>query len=717
MEIDLSQFHEVFFEESFEGLDVMEQELLNLEEDTDLENVNTIFRAAHSIKGGSATFSFTQVSQFTHVMETLLDEMRDGKRAIAREIIDLLLKSVDCLRGMLTALQDGDDVNDDYIELVNYFNQLLSGEPSQSSDLSKQNKTDSDSVKSGDLDADILGWTIQFKPESYILQTGNEPIRMFKELASMGGLKTKVDVSKVPSFEQLDAESCYLSWQLELDTNESFDLVKEVFEWVEDDCALEISAIAGSASVNDLNPKLNDSASEKDAKENNQEVLSSDQVSKADSSKTNQQVPPQVEDIQSKQKKLVPLDKEKTSVVKKTSNSGSIRVGIDKVDTLIDLVGELVITQSMLGELGEQFDMSKVEQLVSGLRELEANTRELQESVMRIRMLPIGFVFNRLPRMVRDLSAKLNKQIDLNILGEDTELDKTVMEQIGDPLTHLVRNALDHGIEIPEIRRQSGKSDVGQVTLNAYHQGGNIIIEIKDDGAGIDPEIIYAKAVEKGLIADGVEIPEEQIIAMIMEPGFSTAEVVSDVSGRGVGMDVVKRNINNLGGSVDISSELGLGTTFTIRLPLTLAILDGQLVRAANEVYVIPLASIVESIPLSGIELTKIAGDMPVYKMNGEYIPIVDLCDEFEIHHDTRSLGEGLIAIVEGENRKIAIRIDELLGQQQVVIKSLESHYKSIQGVSGATILGDGRVSLILDIVGLSKRSAERASQERERVA
>ncbi len=705
MEIDLSQFHEVFFEESFEGLDVMEQELLNLEEDTDLENVNTIFRAAHSIKGGSATFNFTKVSEFTHVMETLLDEMRDGKRAISREIIDLLLKSVDCLRSMLNALQDGDEVNDDYIELVNYFNQLLSGESKSSSEINDKDKANSEAKSPSEFPAKISGWEIHFKPENYILQTGNEPIRMFKELSSLGGLKVKADLSEIPEFEQIDAESCFISWQLELDTSEDYNAVKEVFEWVEDDCELAINSISSKAQESSANEEV--SSNEIEAK----------QSTKSASPEPSVETLKPVSDSPSADKKLVAVDKDKANVIKKSSGAGSIRVGIDKVDTLIDLVGELVITQSMLGELGENFDMSKVEQLVSGLRELEANTRELQESVMRIRMLPIGFVFNRLPRMVRDLSAKLGKKIDLNILGEDTELDKTVMEQIGDPLTHLVRNALDHGVETPEQRAKSGKPEVGQVTLNAYHQGGNIIIEIKDDGAGIDPDIIYAKAVEKGMIADGVEIPREQIIGMIMEPGFSTAEVVSDVSGRGVGMDVVKKNINNLGGSVDISSELGEGTTFTIRLPLTLAILDGQLVRASNEVYVIPLASIVESIPLSGIELTKIAGDMPVYKMNGEYIPIVDLCDEFEIHHDTRSLDEGLIAIVEGENRKIAIRIDELLGQQQVVIKSLESHYKCIQGVSGATILGDGRVSLILDIVGLSKRSSERSAQEREKVA
>ncbi|MFT6733184.1 MAG: two-component system chemotaxis sensor kinase CheA [Polaribacter sp.] len=710
MEIDLSQFHAVFFEESFEGLDVMEQELLNLEDDTDLENVNTIFRAAHSIKGGSATFNFSQVAEFTHVMETLLDEMRDGKRDISREIIDLLLKSVDCLRGMLNKLQDGDDVNNDYVELVDYFNQLLSNESSDNTnDSSNSNKENSlevegskASVTNKQCDRETLGFTIKFVPENYILQTGNEPVRMFKELEGLGGLSVKADLSKVPNFEDLDPELCFISWELQLETKDKESDIREVFEWVDDDCLLEVVKLSDKSTEEDSDNKSSDKESKRDA-EPEPELTS-----------TLENVTPI-----SETKKLVPIKKEKDPLKssKKSSSAASIRVGIDKVDTLIDLVGELVITQSMLGELGENFDVSKLEQLVSGLRELESNTRELQESVMRIRMLPIGFVFNRMPRMVRDLSAQLGKNIELDIKGEDTELDKTVMEKIGDPLTHLVRNALDHGIESNQKRADDGKQDEGKVTLNAFHQGGNIIIEIEDNGGGINPEIIYKKAVEKGLIEDGIEIPEAQIIGLIMEPGFSTAEVVSDVSGRGVGLDVVKRNINNLGGSVEISSVVGKGTKFTIRLPLTLAILDGQLIRSADEVYVIPLASIVESIPLSGIKITKIAGNMSVYKNGNEYIPIVDLREEFAIKTEKQTTNDGLIAIVEGENRKIAIKIDELLGQQQVVIKSLESHYKCIQGVSGATILGDGRVSLILDIVGLSRRSSERAAIARDKVA
>lgn len=707
MEIDLSQFHSVFFEESLEGLDVMEQELLQLEEDSDKENINTIFRAAHSIKGGSATFNFKEVADFTHVLETLLDEMREGERAVSKDVVDVLLKSVDCLRGMINRIQDGEPVGDSHTELVDFFNQLLNEDSSEksSSNDQKNNLVQEDISSSLNEETQHNHWLIKFKPKEYVLETGNEPYRMFRELKAFGHLAANIDTSDVPDFDELKPESCYLSWRLILDSDVEKSAISEVFEWVEDDCELSIEL---------------QSAAEAEPSPEEPEVLSDDEsiATKAEPVKTE----PTKSEIsaESEPKKMVRVkDNSDTAEVKakRTASSASIRVGIDKVDTLIDLVGELVITQSMLGELGDNFTMSKLNQLVMGLAELEQNTRELQESVMRIRMLPIGFVFNRLPRMVRDLSSKLDKKVNLVITGESTELDKTVMEQIGDPLTHLVRNALDHGIEAREERLSSGKNEEGKLTLNAFHQGGNIVIEVADDGGGINPEVIYQKAVEKGLIKDGIEIPREQILSLIMEPGFSTAKVVSDVSGRGVGMDVVKRNINNLGGSVEIDSELGKGTVFTIRLPLTLAILDGQLIKIAGEVYVVPLVSIIESVPLSTIEITRIAGNMPVYNLRDEYIPVIDLRQEFEIKHQANSAGDGLLAIVEGENRKIAIQIDELLGQQQVVIKSLETHYKSIQGVSGATILGDGRVSLILDVVGLAKRAARTNTRRQEQVA
>ncbi|WP_444994878.1 chemotaxis protein CheA [Aliikangiella sp. IMCC44359] len=707
MEIDLSQFHQVFFEESIEGLDVMEQKLLNLEADSDVETINTIFRAAHSIKGGSATFNFKEVADFTHVMETLLDEMRSEERDVSKPIIDLLLRSVDCLRGMLVRIQDGDDVGNSHVDLIEKFNELLDNDDSSTTVVVEESvEADEEvSVEGGHL------WEIKFKPKSYILETGNEPLRMFRELKAFGHLDVFVELNAVPDFDELKPDSCFLSWRLILDAEVTVEDIKEVFEWVEDDCELTITP--SQSEVTQHNEGEIDNASDNDKKENikkNKKVedkLFEETNTDASRSKL------------SESQKMVQIKNNEPEEKKVTAakSSASIRVGTDKVDTLIDLVGELVITQSMLSELGENFNMSKLNQLIAGLVELEQNTRELQESVMRIRMLPIGFIFNRLPRMIRDLSTQLGKKVELNIAGESTELDKTVMEQIGDPLTHLVRNALDHGLESTEERLAIGKSEAGNLSINAFHQGGNIVIEVRDDGAGINPEVIYQKAVDKGIINDGVELPNDQILSLIMEPGFSTAEVVSDVSGRGVGMDVVKRNINNLGGSVEIESELGRGTTFTIRLPLTLAILDGQLIKVANEVYILPLVSIIESVPLTMAEVTRIAGDMLVYKLDDHYIPVINLRDEFEIEHQLEHSSDGLLAIVEGENKKIALLIDELLGQQQVVIKSLESHYKAIQGVSGATILGDGRVSLILDIVGMAKRAADRTNTPQKSVA
>lgn len=706
MEIDLSQFHQVFFEESFEGLDTMEHELLHLEEDSDRENINTIFRGAHSIKGGSATFNFKEVADFTHVMETLLDEMREGERPVTRDVVDLLLKSVDCLRGMLTNIQDDEPVGEAHVDLIKTLNNLLNGEACktdepQQSDL-QQNITESLPEKKQEDDTNKIieagkSWEITFIPQSYILETGNEPLRMFRELKGLGALSCQANTKKIPDFDELKPESCFLSWKLTLESDVDIEEIREVFEWVEDDCELLIEPLGETPTqVVTKEEVASDNFAEKVSEEVKENVVVAD-----------------------KQKKMVRVDsaKDKKPAKKIATSAASIRVGIDKVDTLIDLVGELVITQSMLSELGENFQISKLNQLISGLSELEQNTRELQESVMRIRMLPIGFVFNRLPRMVRDLSSQLGKKVHLDIKGESTELDKTVMEQIGDPLTHLVRNALDHGLESAEERIAAGKPEEGVLSLNAFHQGGNIVIEVSDDGGGIDPDVIYQKALDKELVHEGIEISKQQIISLIMEPGFSTAEVVSSVSGRGVGMDVVKRNINNLGGSVEIESELGRGTTFTIRLPLTLAILDGQLIKVADEIFVLPLVSIIESISMSIAEISYVAGDMPVYKLHNDYIPIINLCHEFGIQQDMRNQNDGLIAIVESENRKIAIQIDKLLGQQQVVIKSLESHYKSIQGVSGATILGDGRVSLILDVVGVAKRAELRSIEQNKSVA
>jgi two-component system chemotaxis sensor kinase CheA len=393
---------------------------------------------------------------------------------------------------------------------------------------------------------------------------------------------------------------------------------------------------------------------------------------------------------------------------KDAKESVSIRVSIDKVDALINMVGELVITQSMLSQFGEdtdQFNVSHLEKLRDGLSQLERNTRELQESVMRIRMLPISFSFQRFPRLVHDLRGKLGKKVELKISGEQTELDKTVMEKIGDPLVHLVRNSMDHGIEPPQARLAAGKSETGLIHLNAYHQGGNIVIEVSDDGAGLNKEKLLTKARERGFVKDNETLSDEQIYEQIFQPGFSTANEISDVSGRGVGMDVVRKNIKALGGRVDVASVEGQGTTFTIRLPLTLAILDGQSVRVGQETYILPLVSIVESLQVYSERISMVTGRAEVYKLRNEYIPIVRLYNVFGVCPDSTNLEDGLLVVVEGEGKKVALFVDDLLGQQQVVIKSLETNFQRVAGISGATILGNGTVALILDISGLIQLS------------
>ena len=386
-------------------------------------------------------------------------------------------------------------------------------------------------------------------------------------------------------------------------------------------------------------------------------------------------------------------------------------MGIDKVDSLINLVGELVITQSMLSELGNNFEMSKLEKLATGLEQLLQNTKELQESVMRIRMLPISFAFNRFPRMIRDLAMKIDKKVDLQIHGESTELDKTVMEQISDPLVHLVRNAIDHGIETTQERLAKGKPEQGTIRLDAYHLGGNIVIEVGDDGKGVDPQVIRRKAIEKGMLDSETQLSEQETYDLLFQPGFSTAAQVSDISGRGVGMDVVKRNIKSLGGRIVMNSEVGVGTTIKVHLPLTLAILDGQLVRVGEQVYIIPLISIVESLQVKPGLVNRVSGDMVLYRLREDNVPIIRLYQEFGIEADNTDIENALLVVVEADGQKVGLLVDDLLAQQQVVIKSLESNYKRIEGISGATILGDGSVSMILDVPGLIASASRRSKR------
>ncbi|TMO05565.1 chemotaxis protein CheA [Pseudoalteromonas sp. S558] len=682
MSIDLSQFFEVFFEESFEGLDTMEAELLNLVPgEEDLETINTIFRAAHSIKGGSGTFGFSSVADFTHVLETLLDQIRQGERELGTEHVNLLLKAVDCLRGLLAALQaeqDPDLTEADSLRMQ--FESVLGmkSDSQESISQSENQKPDSNTYQ------------IDFKPHHHLFKTGNEPLYMIGELQELGDLETTVFYDEVPDITDLSSDECFLHWRFFLNTSRDESAIKEVFEWVEDDSDITIELCGGVFTDDD---QISISKN------------SSDNIPQAIETETSKPVVVVPTSVKSPSNPISPA----ASTNKKTATtpeSTSIRVGIDKVDSLINMVGELVITQAMLNQLSEQeITPATITSLQEGLAQLAHNTRDLQENVMRIRMLPINFVFSRFPRLVRDIAQKLNKQVELKLIGEQTELDKTVMEKISDPMVHLVRNSLDHGLETVEQRVLAGKDPVGTVTLNAFHQGGNIVIEIMDDGQGLNTQKIRSKAISNGLISADNSLSDDEINELIFMPGFSTMDKVSDLSGRGVGMDVVKRNIQSLNGSVEVTSAPGVGSTFTIRLPLTLAILDGQLVKVSQHTYIIPLISIVESLQIDIAKVSRVGKNLDVLRLRDEYIPILRLYDIFNHNNAIESLDKTLLVVVETDNQKVGLLVDDLLSQQQVVIKSLEANYHKVDGVSGATILGDGRVSLIVDISGLIKLS------------
>jgi two-component system chemotaxis sensor kinase CheA len=638
IEIDLSQFHEIFYEESLEGLEAMEAGLLTLDIGTpDPEVINTVFRAAHSIKGGAGTFGLTDIAQFTHVLETTLDDVRSRKRGVSQELVDVLLKSVDCLRYMIDCSKAGTAVDKERIaELTDKLGAI------------EDNAPVADKASTATVAA---GWRIIFTPAPHLLQSGNEPYRLFRELHTLGELKVAADISRLPNFDQLDPELCYLAWDVLVEGDTTQEKINEIFEWVEGDCALEIT-LQGNRRQFVERRKQGEREAEADIR---------------------------------------------------AQETTSIRVNIGKVDGLINLVGELVIAQSILNRVAGEVVGDKAQYLTDVVEILIRNTRDLQDQAMRIRMLPIDFTFNRLPRLVRDLSRSLGKQVDLAITGNSTEVDKTVLEKISDPLIHLIRNAVDHGIEKPEERLAAGKPEEGLVEVSASQEGGNITIKITDDGAGLNHERIMAKARERGLVAQDEELTPAQIQNLIFQPGFSTATEVSSVSGRGVGMDVVKRNITDLGGTVELSSVAGKGTRFTIKLPLTLAILDGQLIRVGKETLIIPLLNIVKSIQPNKAHIMEITGESEVYHFRDQYLPVIRLYETFRIPSEVNELDKGLLVVADSGEQRVALFVDDVMGQQQVVIKSLEANYRPVPGLSGATILGDGTVAMIIDIMGLIK--------------
>ena len=769
MTLDLTQFHDAFFEESFEALDSMEAALLKLDVGSpDSELINTIFRVAHSIKGGSATFGFAEIASFTHSLETLLDELRGGRMQATVAISDLLLKSVDVMREMLRAVQHKQPMNSQKVADLQFDLEMVilqkappaadlaavqavltrsvqaapapsaaNADPAQAAPAqgvasaapaqgaqgaATQNAPGAGQAKpagavpnSGATGQQTPGrWHILFRPFAEFFTRGNDPLRMLRELGELGSLEITADVSALPSFTDLDAQVCYLSWTIDLDGSVAESAIREVFDWAEGDCDLEIRRVGGepeSAAAAPTVEEILELSAPAPAVEAPVATASAAAIPSG-SPEVAAPLPANVTPITSAApaKPDAPAKPEPGTGVA-APDSGSIRVSVEKIDELMNTVGELVITQAMLSQLGSQMEGPTADELRAGLAQLERNMRELQESVMRVRMLPISFVFSRFPRMVRDLAQRLGKQIELKMTGEQTELDKTVMEKIGDPLVHLVRNSVDHGIEkSPEARVAVGKSPVGTVHLDACHRGGNIAVEVSDDGGGLDKERILEKARSRGLVGPNDTLTDEQIYELIFMPGFSTAEKTTDVSGRGVGMDVVRRNVKELGGKIEIRSERGKGSRFIITLPLTLAIVDGQSVAVGTETYIVPLISIIESLQLKPSSVSRLSGRGEVFSFRGDYLPIVRLHELFGVEPKAQELHDGLVVVAEGDGRRVGLFVDDLLGQQQVVIKSLEANYGSVEGVSGATILGDGSVALILDLAGLIRAASMRVA-------
>ncbi|WP_426804022.1 chemotaxis protein CheA [Stenotrophomonas sp. SrG] len=650
MSMDLQRFHATFFEESREGLDAMEAGLLALESgQQDPEIINSVFRAAHSIKGGAGTFGFDAIAALTHVLETLLDELRAGKRALEAAAVDAMLSSVDVLRALLREAEHGQPADPQAVAAVKArLEAVLSGQaPSAAAPAAAK------------VDDTPEAWQIGFVPAPSLFMSGNDPLRIIRELEHLGSLQVAARLERLPGFDQLDPLEAHLAWDLGLVGKVPRSKIEDTFAWVVDDCELDIRPAAP--------PSLATSA-------------------------------PAAAPAAPVAAQAAPAAAAAAAPAATSEAETSIRVAVEKVDALINLVGELVITQAMLKQVSHALDPVHAEQLFAGLDLLERNTRDLQEAVIGVRMLPVDAVFRRFPRLVRDLSSRLGKHVRLRTIGEGTELDKGLIEKIADPLVHLVRNSIDHGLEMPDVRRDAGKDETGTITLAASHQGGHIVIEVSDDGRGLNRDKILAKALERGLAVPD-NPTDAQVWDLIFQPGFSTADAVTDLSGRGVGMDVVRRNIQALGGEVQLESRAGNGTRVLIRLPLTLAILDGMTVAVAGETVILPLAYVLEALQPQPEDVRSMAGEGRVLRVRGEYLPILSLSEYYGFGR--RTTDDSLVVVVEGDGQKIALEVDELVGQQQVVVKNIENNYRRISGVSGATILGDGRVALIVDIGGL----------------
>ncbi len=688
--IDLSQFYQIFFEEAGENLEQMEQMLLALDlEHADDEELNAIFRCAHSIKGGAATFGFADVAELTHQMESLLDKLRRHELQPTPPMVDVLLESSDALK-LLLARHQGQGVEPPPTgELVARISALAHGTaapapaaPVAAAPAPVQAPAAAPATALADGERRL---TIRIGPLDQLAQADGIA-ELFRDIAGLGRIESTQDDGQFRAFEVFTRSSD--SDLLDLFT---FHVSKEQIQIADASAAAQAPARAPMAGEGKDFGFFDDAPGTPAAPS-----AAAPAVPAAEAAAAAPAAPVAAA-------KPAPRTEARPAAAGGLESS-TLRVSVSKVDQLINLVGELVITQAMLAQKSRELDSAANQQLLAGLVDLDRNTRDLQEAVMSIRMIPMSVVFNRFPRMLRDLAGKLGKKVELITHGEATELDKGLIEKITDPLTHLIRNSCDHGIEMPEERLAKGKTEHGTITLSASHQGGSILIEVRDDGKGLSREKLLKKAREKGIDAPD-SLSDGEVWGLIFAPGFSTAEVVTDVSGRGVGMDVVKKNIASLGGTVEIDSAEGYGMSVKVRLPLTLAIMDGMTVRVSDEVYILPLSSVIESFQVKPSDINTVAQGAQLVKVREEYMPVIELEKIFSVPRFEFNGGSPIMVVVEAEGSRVALMVDELLGQQQVVIKNLESNYRKVPNVSGATILGDGKVALILDTSGLVRRS------------
>ncbi|HEX7885804.1 MAG TPA: chemotaxis protein CheA [Phenylobacterium sp.] len=698
----LAAIRETFFQECEEQLAELESGLLAMEGgDQDPETINAVFRAVHSIKGGAGAFSLEALIRFAHVFETALDEMRSGRLQPSSDVLKTMLRAADVLADLVRAAHVGDDSEHPLTATLADELKTMSG----AAGVDQETEEDwgefefqpmAVAMDAPEPTAAAAGHLVKFKPRADLYAKANEAALLLRELARLGSTAVELDASEVPPLHELDPEAAYLSWTIEVQGEADEASIREVFEFVDGDCELDVTPLGAAPESAGGEPAFDLSA-----------LLARVQGETVVEAAPEPATPEPIAAVAAAPTPIAPptaanepvAEGQSANGARKAEAGATIRVDLDRVDRLIDLVGELVINQAVLAQRVMEAGLARASAVAMGLDELEQLTREIQDSVMAIRAQPVKSVFQRMPRLVREVAAMTGKPVRLVTEGEGTEVDKTVIERLADPLTHMIRNAIDHGLESPEKRAAAGKPAEGVVRLSAAHRSGRIVIEVSDDGAGINRERVKGIAIEKGLVSAEATLSDEEIDNLIFMPGFSTAAEVSDISGRGVGMDVVRRSIQALGGRITISSKPGKGSVFTMSLPLTLAVLDGMVVSVQGQTLVAPITAIVETLQPKAEDVHSLGGHARVISIRGGFVPLIDIGMALGYRREPLLATQGVALLIEGEGgSRAALLVDAIQGQRQVVIKSLEANYRQVPGVAAATILGDGRVALILDI-------------------